>query len=169
MLARHVPDRVAGWELLLVGAASILAGVLYTGGPRPYGYEGLGENKTTSRSKEEAGTRERRREAVARRLDRRELRNSPAWIEAKLDQLESGYQPPSTLGGIVAVGKLAMAITKAIRRQAWPESPGWTGPPERARYEIYTLSDDSVAVELDDDARDWLDRVYVPLRASSTM
>jgi 1,4-dihydroxy-2-naphthoate polyprenyltransferase len=34
---------VAGWELLLVGAVSILAGVLYTGGPRPYGYEGLGE------------------------------------------------------------------------------------------------------------------------------
>jgi 1,4-dihydroxy-2-naphthoate octaprenyltransferase len=34
---------VAGWELLLVGAVSIAAGVLYTGGPRPYGYEGLGE------------------------------------------------------------------------------------------------------------------------------
>jgi 1,4-dihydroxy-2-naphthoate octaprenyltransferase len=34
---------VAGWQLLLVGTASILAGVLYTGGPRPYGYEGLGE------------------------------------------------------------------------------------------------------------------------------
>ena len=34
---------VAGWLLLVVGAASILAGVLYTGGPRPYGYEGLGE------------------------------------------------------------------------------------------------------------------------------
>ncbi len=33
----------SGWELLAVGAASILAGVLYTGGPRPYGYEGLGE------------------------------------------------------------------------------------------------------------------------------
>ena len=33
----------AGWELLVVGAASILAGVLYTCGPRPYGYEGLGE------------------------------------------------------------------------------------------------------------------------------
>jgi 1,4-dihydroxy-2-naphthoate polyprenyltransferase len=34
---------VAGPELLAVGGASILAGVLYTGGPRPYGYEGLGE------------------------------------------------------------------------------------------------------------------------------
>src|SRR5256714_5706787 len=34
---------VAGWQLLIVGAASILAGVLYTGGPRPYGYEGLGQ------------------------------------------------------------------------------------------------------------------------------
>ena len=33
----------SGWQLLLVGIASILAGVLYTGGPRPYGYEGLGE------------------------------------------------------------------------------------------------------------------------------
>ena len=33
----------SGWELLLLGALSIAAGVLYTGGPRPYGYEGLGE------------------------------------------------------------------------------------------------------------------------------
>jgi len=34
---------VAGWQLLVVGVAAILAGILYTGGPRPYGYEGLGE------------------------------------------------------------------------------------------------------------------------------
>jgi 1,4-dihydroxy-2-naphthoate octaprenyltransferase len=34
---------VAGWVILAIGSASILAGVLYTGGPRPYGYEGLGD------------------------------------------------------------------------------------------------------------------------------
>src|SRR5437763_2435171 len=34
---------VAGWELLLVGAASLLAGVLYNGGLRPHGYVGLGQ------------------------------------------------------------------------------------------------------------------------------
>jgi 1,4-dihydroxy-2-naphthoate octaprenyltransferase len=31
------------WWLLLVGAAAILAAWFYTGGPRPYGYAGLGE------------------------------------------------------------------------------------------------------------------------------
>jgi 1,4-dihydroxy-2-naphthoate octaprenyltransferase len=31
------------WRLVLIGALAVLAGWLYTGGPRPYGYVGLGE------------------------------------------------------------------------------------------------------------------------------
>ena len=34
---------IAGWPVLAIGAASLAAALTYTGGPRPYGYLGLGE------------------------------------------------------------------------------------------------------------------------------
>ena len=43
MAAGAVLAAVAGWELLAAGAVCIVAGWAYTGGPKPYGYLGLGE------------------------------------------------------------------------------------------------------------------------------
>ncbi len=34
---------IAGWVIAVIGIASIVAGLGYVGGPRPYGYRGLGE------------------------------------------------------------------------------------------------------------------------------
>ena len=34
---------VGGWPIIVVGVASIIAGVAYTGGPWPFGYHGLGD------------------------------------------------------------------------------------------------------------------------------
>ena len=34
---------VGGWPIVAIGVASLLAAVLYTGGPFPYGYHGLGD------------------------------------------------------------------------------------------------------------------------------
>ncbi len=40
---RDLPDGGRGRVILVIGVLSIAAGVLYTGGPRPYGYAGFGE------------------------------------------------------------------------------------------------------------------------------
>ncbi len=42
VLGMYLVDR-GGWGVLLIGLASIVAGILYTAGPWPYGYKGLGD------------------------------------------------------------------------------------------------------------------------------
>jgi 1,4-dihydroxy-2-naphthoate polyprenyltransferase len=42
-IAGLVLSAITDWRLVLIGVACLLAGWLYTGGPRPYGYLGLGE------------------------------------------------------------------------------------------------------------------------------
>ncbi|HKY17185.1 MAG TPA: 1,4-dihydroxy-2-naphthoate polyprenyltransferase [Microthrixaceae bacterium] len=43
LIAGSVLVVTVGWELIPVGLASVAAGWFYTGGPRPYGYAGMGE------------------------------------------------------------------------------------------------------------------------------
>ncbi|MFN8053374.1 MAG: 1,4-dihydroxy-2-naphthoate octaprenyltransferase [Acidimicrobiales bacterium] len=43
LLAGGVLVLRVGWELIPVGVAAVAAGYFYTGGPKPYGYLGLGE------------------------------------------------------------------------------------------------------------------------------
>ena len=43
MIVGIVLTLIVGWPILLIGAASLVAAVTYTGGPLPYGYRGLGD------------------------------------------------------------------------------------------------------------------------------
>ena len=107
-------------------------------------------------------TRGERRDLLQAELERRELREKPSWIEAKLDTLEPGYQQPSTIGALCTLGKIAIGVVRAVKEAGQTEphdDPAWLARPARASYEIVT-SRDRVAAHLDDDARTWLDRVH---------
>jgi hypothetical protein len=109
-------------------------------------------------------TREQRRALLYAELDRRQLHESPRWVEAKLDTLDPGYKPPSMLGALATIGNLVIDGVDNYKRGGMPgeADPEWLVPPERAKYDagLLGLVGDRVAVDLDADARVWLDRVH---------
>jgi len=110
-----------------------------------------------------ATTREQRRALLHAELDRRQLQESPRWVEAKLDTLDPGYKPPSMLGALATIGNLVTDAVDNYKRGGMPgeADPEWLAPPERATYDagLLGLIGDPVAVDLDPGARAWLERV----------
>jgi 1,4-dihydroxy-2-naphthoate octaprenyltransferase len=43
LIGLYLVVAVGGWAILLIGVVCVLSGVLYTGGPWPFGYHGLGD------------------------------------------------------------------------------------------------------------------------------
>jgi 1,4-dihydroxy-2-naphthoate octaprenyltransferase len=43
LIGLYLVVAVGGWPILLIGVVCVLSGVLYTGGPWPFGYHGLGD------------------------------------------------------------------------------------------------------------------------------
>jgi hypothetical protein len=116
-----------------------------------------------------ARPREEQRAMLEAELARRGLTKSPLWIEQTLDHLwdTPAARRAHAVSGIKALGRLWLGVIKALRGEV-PDlsAPEWLEPPVRAAYmhgEYAALDitrDAWVAVSLDPQADDWLQRSY---------
>ena len=120
----------------------------------------LNEVQAAAKGKPRAQARQMLRDALSRHGAQPPR---PLWVEHQLDhlwdsrddQFQRGVQLFKTAAG------LGIKAAKAIRDREFPRyaSPGWLEPPSHALYAV-PRSDHWVAVELDPDARPYLQRVY---------
>ena len=113
---------LVGWELLAIGAASILAGVLYTGGPRPYGYEGLG------RAVRVRVLRRRGRDRVVLRADRGAELAGPRRCPSR-----SACWPPRSWSSTTSATSTPTGAPASAR---WPCGSAATGPGACSRSRV---------------------------------
>lgn len=112
------------------------------------------------RAASDGTTRDQHRELLRAELERRGLSESATWVESRLDTLEPDYKAPSTASALASLGKLALAVRRAVKMPEPADDPAWLVPPARASYDLALYSPEELAVDLDPDAEDWLDRVH---------
>jgi hypothetical protein len=94
-------------------------------------------------------------------LARRSVSASPLWIEARLDQLGATKAEQWQAFGR-ALLRIGRGIAKAIDERSLPdlEPPAWLAPPDFAGYPLPRTRREAVGVVIDDDAFDYLARIY---------
>jgi hypothetical protein len=107
------------------------------------------------------------RQMLQEQLTSRGLTESPLWMERTLDHLwdTPAQQVRLALQGLTVLGRFGLGVAKAIRDRELPDlsTPDWLEPPDPAFYEL-PRAEKWIAIELDPDAYDWLERVHAAAR-----
>jgi hypothetical protein len=102
------------------------------------------------------------RAALEAELERRELTESPLWIEHQLDQMQAspGDRAVQAAKALKALGGWSIGLAKMLRDGTPPERSDWLEPPMRAAFPMPTRRGTWIEVDVDAAATDWLDRVH---------
>jgi hypothetical protein len=107
-------------------------------------------------------SRDELRALLEAELAKRNLSETPIWIEQTLDTLSLSRTEQWQRTGEL-LGRIGTGLIQAIRDRGLPDLsvPDWLAPPSRAAYAVPRNRDrPRTAVLLDPDARDWLDDIH---------